>query len=82
VHEFSLAQGLHNQLLDLARENSVDRILKAEVAIGDNAGIVVESFVFGFNVLVEQHDVTNGMELIIENDSGNDLMLMRVELAS
>jgi Zn finger protein HypA/HybF involved in hydrogenase expression len=80
MHEFSLAQGLHNQLVDLADENGVDKILKAEVLIGDNAGIVEESFVFGFNVLAEQHDVTTGMQLIIENDSGKDLMLMRVEL--
>ena len=80
MHEFSLAQGLHNQLVGLARDNSVEKILKADVLIGDNAGIVVESFVFGFNVLAEQHDVTAGMELNIENDSGKDLILMRVEL--
>jgi Zn finger protein HypA/HybF involved in hydrogenase expression len=80
VHEFSLAQGLHNQLLDLARENCVEKILIAEVLIGENAGIVQESFVFGFNVLAEQHDTTSGMKLVIKSDSGTDLMLMRVEL--
>lgn len=80
MHEFSLAQGLHNQLVSLAKDNSVEKILKADILIGDNAGIVVESFVFGFNVLAEQHGVTVGMELNIENDSGKDLMLMRVEL--
>lgn len=80
MHEFSLAQGLHNQLIDLAKKNSVSKILKAVVLIGDNAGIVGESFVFGFNVLAEQHDTTTGMQLIIESDSGADLMLMRVEL--
>lgn len=80
MHEFSLAQGLHNQLLALVSEHQVVTILKAEVCIGDNAGIVVESFVFGFNVLAEQSEMTKGMNLVIETDSGKDLILMRVEL--
>ena len=80
MHEFSLAQGLHNQLIDLAQKNSALKILKAAVLIGDTAGIVVESFVFGFNVLADQHDATSGMQLIIESGTGGDLMLMRVEL--
>ncbi len=80
MHEFSLAQGLHNQLLDLAREHQVAKVLKAEVCVGVNAGIVVESFVFGFNVLAEDNQVTQGMNLIIKTDSGQDLVLMQVEL--
>jgi hydrogenase nickel incorporation protein HypA/HybF len=80
MHEFSLAQGLHTQLLDLAREHQATKILKAEVSVGDGAGIVVESFVFGFNVLAEQSEVTKGMELVIEADSGGDLLLQRVKL--
>lgn len=80
MHEFSLAQGLHNQLVDLAQKNSTLKILKATVLVGENAGIVVESFVFGFTILAEQHDTTSGMQLIIESGTGDDLMLMRVEL--
>lgn len=79
MHEFSLAQGLHDQLLDLAREHNAKRILTAEVLIGDNAGIVVESFLFGCNVLIEQYAETKGMELVVKHDPGEDLMLMRVE---
>jgi Zn finger protein HypA/HybF involved in hydrogenase expression len=45
MHEFTLAQGLHSQLLELAYEHQVAKVLKAEVAVGDNAGIVIESFV-------------------------------------
>jgi len=80
MHEFSLAQNLHTQLLDLVSENQLKKVLKAEVAIGDNAGIVVESFVFGFNVLSEGHEATHGMNLVIATDSGKDLVLLRVEL--
>ena len=81
MHEFSLAQGLHDQLLDLAREHQVEKVLKAEICIGDNAGIVVESFVFGFNVLASQNDITKETELIVQNDDGTDLLLMRLELS-
>lgn len=80
MHEFSLAQGLHWQLLNLAKEHKVDKIVRAEVLIGNNAGVVEESFVFGFNVLSGQDSKTEGMELIITHDDGKDLMLMKVEL--
>lgn len=80
MHEFSLAQGLHGQLLDLAREHGVGKILKAEVRIGNDAGIVEESFVFGFNVVAGQDPKTTGMELVITHDEGGDLILMQVEL--
>ncbi|MDP3480512.1 MAG: hydrogenase maturation nickel metallochaperone HypA [Desulfoprunum sp.] len=80
MHEFSLAQGLHGQLLDLAREHGVEKILKAEVRIGSNAGVVEESFVFGFNVVAGQDPKTTGMELIISRDEGRDLILMQVQL--
>jgi len=49
------------------------------VLIGDDAGIVVESFVFGCNVLIEQFVETKGMELLVTRDRGSDIMLMRVE---
>jgi hydrogenase nickel incorporation protein HypA/HybF len=80
MHEFSLAQGLHNQLMALSREHQATKVLKAEVSVGRNAGIVVESFVFGFNVLAEDCEVTQGMDLVIETDSGQDLILKRVKL--
>lgn len=80
MHEFSLAQGLHDQLLDLVREHRVEKILKAEVCIGSHAGIVEDSFVFGFNVLAGQDERTAGMELLVSRDEGGDLLLMKVEL--
>jgi Zn finger protein HypA/HybF involved in hydrogenase expression len=80
MHEFSLAQGLHGQLVDLVRSHSMTRVRMAEVVVGENAGIVVDSFVFGVNVLLEQYRETKGMELIIRSDSGEDLILQRLEL--
>lgn len=80
MHEFSLAQGLHNQLVELAGQHDVKKVLKAEISVGKNSGIVLESFLFGFNVVQEQSDVTKGMELIVTEDDSNDLILQRVEL--
>jgi hydrogenase nickel incorporation protein HypA/HybF len=80
MHEFTLAQGLHSQLLQLAHEHQVEKVLKAEVAVGDNAGIVIESFVFGFRVLADEDQVTKDMDLVIVSASGQDLVLLRVEL--
>jgi hypothetical protein len=54
--------------------------VQAEVAVGDDAGIVVESFVFGFNVLAEESEATQGMDLVIVSAAGHDLVLLRVEL--
>lgn len=80
MHEFSLAQGLHGQLLDLARQHGVEKVLRAEVRIGSNAGVVEESFVFGFNVVAGQDPKTAGIALTITHDEGKDLILMQVEL--
>ncbi|KAB2889399.1 MAG: hydrogenase maturation nickel metallochaperone HypA [Desulfobulbaceae bacterium] len=82
MHEFSLAQGLHWQLLDLARDHHARKITRAEILIGGNAGIVEESFLFGVNVLIAQDPRTEGMEVVILRDDGQDLMLMKVELDS
>lgn len=80
MHEFSLAQGLHDQLLDLARQHNCKKILFAEVGVGKNAGIVVESFSFGVNVMISQSEITRGMEVEITENDGSDLVLQRVEL--
>lgn len=80
MHEFTLAQGLHSQLLELASEHQGAKVLRAEIAVGENAGIVTESFVFGFKVLADEDAVTKGMDLVIVTDSGRDLVLLRVEL--
>jgi len=79
MHEFSLAQGLHDQLVAIAAQHD-GAIRKAVVAVGADAGIVVESFVFGFNVLAEQHPSSKGMKLVVEAQDGGDLVLQTVEL--
>lgn len=80
MHEFSLAQGLHSQLMDLVREHEMKRVRMAEIVIGEDAGIVEDSFLFGFNVLVDQYEETKGLELQVTRNNSADLVLQRLEL--
>jgi hydrogenase nickel incorporation protein HypA/HybF len=80
MHEFSLAQGLHTQLMDLVREHGMKNVRMVEISIGENAGIVEESFIFGFNVLVEQYEETKGLDLQVIRNNSSDLILQRLEL--
>lgn len=81
MHEFSLAQGLHGQLLDLVKQHQADKVTRAAILIGSNAGVVEESFLFGVDILRRQDPRTAGMEVTITRDDGEDLMLMQVDLA-
>ena len=75
MHEFSLAQGLHGQLLDLVKQHQADKVTRAAILIGSNAGVVEESFLFGVDILCRQDPRTAVMEVTITRDDGQDLML-------
>ena len=66
MHELSLAQGLIEQLLDLAAEHKAERILRITVTIGPFSGIVVDSFTFGFDALKQEKTLTIQAVLEIE----------------
>ena len=55
MHEFSLAQGLMQQLKDLAKQHDVQKICTVRVDIGTRSGIVVDSFSFGFEVMAKEN---------------------------
>lgn len=65
MHEFSLAQGLMGQLLQLAEQNKATRIIKVKVTIGRLSGIVADSFSFGFEALSEENSLTKNAVLEI-----------------
>ena len=58
MHEFSLAQGLMGQLNQLAHQHNASKIFKAYVTVGKLSGIVTDSFVFGFEALAGENDLT------------------------
>ncbi len=65
MHELSLAQNLLRQLHDLAAQNGANRILKVKVEIGPLAGVVKDSFEFGFSCLAGESALTKDARLII-----------------
>lgn len=66
MHELSLAQGLINQLVQMAAENNASRVVTVRVRIGPLAGVVVDSFRFGFDAIKSMFSVTR--EAVLELD--------------
>jgi hydrogenase nickel insertion protein HypA len=66
MHEISLVQGLIEQLRGLAAENKASKIISVTMEIGPLSGVVVDSFRFGFEILVAEDDLISGAQLIIE----------------
>lgn len=70
MHEFSLAQGLLEQLRQLAARHNSNRILRVRVTVGKLSGIVVDSFCFGFETIAAGDSLTRDAVLeITETDT-------------
>jgi len=80
MHELSLAQGLLDQLVSLAQEHDAETILTVRVEIGDRAGIVIDSFTFGFDAVKTAFQPTRKARLEIKTVPGEDLILAQVEM--
>lgn len=65
VHEVSLANGLINELLRLARENRAKKVLSVTMKIGKMSGIVTDSLKFAFDALKTEDALLSGTEMII-----------------
>ncbi len=66
MHELSLAQGLMDQLLTLAKQHKAEKLIKVTVLLGPFSGIVADSFDFGFNILKKENEITKDAELVLE----------------
>jgi hydrogenase nickel insertion protein HypA len=66
MHEISLVQNLIQQLKELAAANKSSRIITVTMEIGPLAGVVVDSFRFGFEILATEDERTRGAVLIVE----------------
>ncbi len=80
MHEFSLAQALLTQLQELARTHGAGRVLRVRLAVGREAGIVLDSFCFGFEAIAAEYPLTRESVLQIEQVPGTDLVLKQVEM--
>ncbi len=66
MHEMSLVQGLLGQLHSLAAEHKKEKVISVCMEIGPLAGVVIDSFQFGFDILSKEDALTREAELIIE----------------
>jgi hydrogenase nickel incorporation protein HypA/HybF len=66
MHEISLVQNLIQQLKELAAANNASRIITVTMEIGPLAGVVVDSFRFGFDILSADDDLIKGAVLIVQ----------------
>jgi hydrogenase nickel incorporation protein HypA/HybF len=67
MHEMSLVQGLLGQLHELAKEHSRSKVVSVTMEIGPLAGVVIDSFQFGFDNLAKDDALTRDACLIIES---------------
>ena len=67
MHEMSLVQDLLQQLHALAAEHKKTKVITVTMEIGPLAGIVIDSFQFGFDTLAGEDPLTREARLIIEN---------------
>ena len=65
MHEISLVQGLLQQLHDIAAEHKTSKVTKVKMVIGPLSGVVVDSFQFGFDILIKEDDLVKDAELEI-----------------
>ena len=65
MHEISLVQAMLQQLSDLAVQNQATKVIKITMEIGQQSGVVADSFRFGFEVLSGNDDLVRGAELVI-----------------
>jgi hypothetical protein len=65
----SLAQGLLDRVTALAAEHGAQRVLRVRVRIGPRAGIVTDSFRFGFDALKGASPVTGAAVLELEGEA-------------
>ncbi len=80
MHELSLAQGLLDQLTTLADSHGATTVLIVRLDVGRQAGIVVDSFCFGFDALKKNYATTKDASLELTDTEGTELILSQVEM--
>lgn len=69
MHEYSLAQGIVQTVVEVAREHNATKIKKVEVTAGEFSMINFEQLEFAFGIASEG-TIAEGAELLIEEEKG------------
>lgn len=82
MHELSIACEIVHQIEQVAREQSVSRVIRVHLRVGASSGVVVEALAFAWPSASEG-SVCRGATLQIEDGSSpqsRDLDLLRIEV--
>ncbi len=69
MHEFSLALGLIERLKELAKENNAKKINRVYIKWGKLSGVIIDSFVFSFNLIKEEYPFLKNCEIIVNEEA-------------
>lgn len=66
MHELSIAMGMVEELMRIARENNAKKITTVNLKIGRISGIVIDSLKFAFDAIKFEYSFISDAEILIE----------------
>ena len=66
MHEVSIALGMIEELLRIARDNNAQKITSVKLKIGKMSGIVTDSLMFAFDAIKLEHPLLTTAAIVIE----------------
>lgn len=66
MHEVSIALGMIDEVMRIARENNAKKVTSVNLKIGKMSGIVTDSLKFAFDAIKLEHPLLSGSEILIE----------------
>jgi len=66
VHEVSIALGMVDELIKIARNNEATKINSVKLKIGRMSGIVTDSLIFAFDAVKLEHSLLSDAKIVIE----------------
>lgn len=73
MHEFSLAEGVLEIVLDTARDNSLTSVADVRLDVGKLSGVSIDAVRFAWEFLSNEHDLTKGAQLSVNEPPGRGL---------
>ena len=66
MHEVSIALGMVDELIKIARNNDATKINSVKLKIGKMSGIVTDSLIFAFDAIKLEHSLLSDASIVIE----------------
>ena len=66
MHEVSIALGMVDELIKIARDNDATKINSVKLKIGKMSGIVTDSLIFAFDAVKLEHSLLSDAMVVIE----------------